>query len=538
MNLKSAIEPHGVTNILGYLRKSRQDIEREKRTGEDTLAEQTDLMNRVLMSIELPYELKMEIGSGESIDGRPVFQECLKDLENKKYQAIAVKELARLSRGNYSDAGRIIEIINENRLLIITPYKVFDPRNVMDMKQIRFELFLAREEYEMIRERMTGARYTYAAQGKWVAGKAPYGYQYNKNTRSLEINDEQAENIRLIYDLFLNGLNGLDMSYQAIATHLSKIGIPTPRGKKTWSYFYVKSVLQNELYIGTIKFRTYERNKKGKRIPRPESEHIISENAHSPIITKEMFEKVQDKIGNKPIDPHNPLDFSPSELASVCTCSVCGGKLIRNCGKQTYKKKDGTESVYVKEFLKCQKDYCMSVKYRDVEEAILEVLKQFQTLDKKQIEIYFEKAMKQKEQGKTSGINEKTVQQIEQKIKELKNRMNFIYEKYEQGIYTDEMFLERKRLIENEQEELIKTKKEIQSIPDREDVPSKEIKDYMLNVLNQYNFETDKSKKNKLLRSIFEKVEVKVIEKGKGTKPAKFMIIPYFRFNTLFKKTL
>ena len=47
----------------------------------------------------------------------------------------------------------------------------------------------------------------------------------------------------------------------------------------------------------------------------------------------------------------------------------------------------------MKEFLKCQKDYCMSVKYRDVEEAILEVLKQFQTLDKKQIEIYFEKAM-------------------------------------------------------------------------------------------------------------------------------------------------
>ena len=54
----------------------------------------------------------------------------------------------------------------------------------------------------------------------------------------------------------------------------------------------------------------------------------------------------------------------------------------------------------------------MSVKYRDVEEAILEVLKQFQTLDKKQIEIYFEKAMKQKEQGKTSGINEKTVQSL------------------------------------------------------------------------------------------------------------------------------
>lgn len=180
LNLKQAVLSHNVNDIVGYLRKSRQDIEREKRTGEDTLSEQTELMNRVLSSIELPYDLKMEIGSGENIDGRPIFQEVLRDLENNKYQAIAVKEISRLSRGNMGDAQRILDAIKDSRLIIITPYKIYDVRNPMDYRQIRFELFLAREEYEMIRERMVGARYTYASQGKWAAGKSPYGYSYNK----------------------------------------------------------------------------------------------------------------------------------------------------------------------------------------------------------------------------------------------------------------------------------------------------------------------------------------------------------------------
>ncbi|MBS4742081.1 recombinase family protein, partial [Bacillus velezensis] len=77
MELKNIVHSYNITNILGYLRRSRQDMEREKRTGEDTLTEQNELMNKILKSIEIAYELKMEIGSGESIEGRPVFKECL-----------------------------------------------------------------------------------------------------------------------------------------------------------------------------------------------------------------------------------------------------------------------------------------------------------------------------------------------------------------------------------------------------------------------------------------------------------------------------
>ena len=88
-----------ISNIINYLRRSRQDVEREKRTGEDTLAAQKKLMKTVLDNYGIPYVQKEEIGSGDKISTRPVFMDVIEELKNGKYDAIAVKEISRLGRG-------------------------------------------------------------------------------------------------------------------------------------------------------------------------------------------------------------------------------------------------------------------------------------------------------------------------------------------------------------------------------------------------------------------------------------------------------
>jgi len=134
-----------ITKIIGYLRRSRQDVERERRTGEDTLMEQDMLMNKVLSDIGITYDIKKEIGSGDKIETRPIFQGVLRDLKDKLYDAIAVKEISRLGRGSYTDMGQIFDLIVDSRIYIITPYKIYDPQNPSDKRQIRFEIFLSRE---------------------------------------------------------------------------------------------------------------------------------------------------------------------------------------------------------------------------------------------------------------------------------------------------------------------------------------------------------------------------------------------------------
>ncbi|MED0868733.1 recombinase family protein [Bacillus spizizenii] len=539
MELKNIVNSYNITNILGYLRRSRQDMEREKRTGEDTLTEQKELMNKILTAIEIPYELKMEIGSGESIEGRPVFKECLKDLDEGKYQAIAVKEITRLSRGSYSDAGQIVNLLQSKRLIIITPYKVYDPRNPVDMRQIRFELFMAREEFEMTRERMTGAKYTYAAQGKWISGLAPYGYQLNKKTSKLYPVEDEAKVVELIFDLFLNGLNGKDYSYNAIATHLTNLQIPSPAGKKKWNRFTVKAILENEVYIGTVKYKVREKEKDGKRTIRPENEQIIVLDAHTPIIDKDQFEEANKKIENKiPLLP-NRSDYKLNELAGVCICADCGGPLSKYEAKRKRQNKNGTESLYHVKVLRCLNNKCMNVRYNDVEEAILDYLKYLQALNDNELTKHLGNVIQSHENKNNIKSKKQMNEQFEQREKELKNKLNFIFDKYESGIYSDEIFLQRKSVLDKELQELKKAKDEINGLVDfKGGLDINQLKENIKNAIELYESSENREEKNKLLRITLQKVIVKMTAKRKGPIPAQFEITPILRYNFLIGETV
>lgn len=293
------LREYNINSIVNYLRKSRKDIERERRTGEDTLYQQQKTMTEFLDKTGIPYVQRFEVGSGDKISTRPVFQGVLEELKEFKYDAIAVKEISRLGRGSMSDMGVIYDLIIENRIFILTPDRTYDPRNDSDLRQIRFEMFFAREEFEQIRQRLTGARYSSAREGKWM-GVVPYGYTRNPKTLRLEPN-EDAKNVRLIFNLLAHGIDGKEVRERAIATYLKRIGIKSAKGLDQWDTTQLKRLLTNQAYIGVSKFRETERLSNGKLRKRPAEEHIIVENAHEPIISKELFDEVQKSLTIEPL---------------------------------------------------------------------------------------------------------------------------------------------------------------------------------------------------------------------------------------------
>lgn len=529
----------GIENIINYLRRSRQDEERERRTGEDVLKEQKEIMDRVLEPLGIPYAQKSEVGSGDKILTRPVFQGIIEDLRNKKYQAIAVKEISRMGRGSYTDMGVIYDLIVENRIFIITPYKLYDPTNTSDLRQIRFELFMSREEFETTRERLFGGRVNNAMSGRWVAGAAPFGFIYNKDTKKLEINEEEASVVRMIFDYYVNGIpeeDGLkrrDVSFRALASYFSKkTAIRTPRGYKEWHPQQLKKLLINERYIGTMSFRTTQRIG-GKMVERPKEEHIIVKNAIPAIIDQEIWEKAQAKIKDSTHKPRTKMDFSPCELAGLCICKACGRRMVRQYSIQKYEAKDGSVSTYHKEFLWCTTNGCTFVKYRAIEEDLLEVLRYFANLDDQLMREQLTAIIAEEKRNTNVQSKEEIITYIEQRTKELKNRMRFIYEKFESGVYTDEMFKERKEEIDSELLQL----SQIQ-VPEGEGEQNREInieavRKNLGTVLDAYQSQTDKTKKNQILRTVFDSVTVEVIEKGRGRIPAKHVIYPVLRYNLL-----
>ncbi|TDA67813.1 MAG: recombinase family protein [Clostridia bacterium] len=507
-----------VQKIICYLRRSRQDIERERRTGEDTLSTQKKIMTKVLDDISIPYDMAEEIGSGDKIETRPVFQEVLKWLREGRYNAIAVKEIARLGRGSYSDMGEIFDLIKEKRIYIITPYKLYDIENPSDARQIRFELFFAREEFEMIRERMLSSKLNLAHEGRWVVGATPYGYSLNSKTTRLEIVEEEANIVRMIFDLYVYGMeqadgNVKDVAFRAIAGYLNRLGIPSPRnGKGGWSYLTVQRVIENVAYIGTVKYRTRKRIG-NKYYPRPEEDWIVVENAHEPIITREVWNLAQNKLNSRRL-PHTKLDFSPCELAGLVICTKCGRRMIRQYSTQHYRKKDGSVSVYKKEFLWCNTDGCTFVKYRDVERDILLALAHLGTLDNGELKAIYEKEYQQTTRKAENPLDVATM--VEKKRKDLQRRLDFIFDKYEAGIYSDEDFLRRKKEIEQELASLDKI------IPLEKNQESQEVeraiiafKSDVKSALEVYRKATDKTEKNKILSSIIDRVELTKTGKGR-----------------------
>lgn len=120
-------------------------------------------------------------------------------------------------------------------------------------------------------------------------------YGYNKSeTGELVINEEQAIVVRRIFDVYLSGYS-VDMIMQELASN----HIKSPTGKDKWYKRTIHRMLTNEKYIGSVmlgKTYTGQFPNSQQKINRGEQEQYLMENAHAPIISIEVFEKVQEEI--------------------------------------------------------------------------------------------------------------------------------------------------------------------------------------------------------------------------------------------------
>ena len=73
-----------------------------------------------------------------------------------------------------------------------------------------------------------------------------YGYTHDREGR-LIIHEEQAETVRLIYEMSASGA-----SLARISAYLEDMGIPSPRGKEVWSKETLRKILSNEKYTGCV----------------------------------------------------------------------------------------------------------------------------------------------------------------------------------------------------------------------------------------------------------------------------------------------
>ena len=402
------LQPH---EIIVYFRKSRTDD--PTLSVEEVLAKHEAILDEWTernLGAKIPEENKYrEVVSGETIADRPEVQKVLKLIESPKIKAILIVEVQRLSRGDLEDAGRLIKLIRYTNTLVITPMKVFDLKDEYDRDMFERELKRGNEFLEYQKKIMSRGRLLSASQGNYISATPVYGYdkvfvqEGKKRYPTLAINEEQANIVRMIFDMHVNQ----NMGYRTISHRLNELHIKPPRGKY-WASSYISEMLANVHYLGKIRWNyrkvvvVVDDGDVKKTTPKAkDGDYLIFDGKHPAIISEELFNAAKEKRGNMPrIKP----DFTMcNPLAGILRCR-CGYAMTHRKFKKAPSRLLCTHQIY------CRTGSVLVTEMMDMVANIL-----------KEKIAEFEIEMKN-DNNDSIDIHEKLIKSLEKKLEQLQAR--------------------------------------------------------------------------------------------------------------------
>lgn len=285
--------------------------------------------------------------SGKSIEGRVQFSQMMDDIKEGKdgVSYVLVFKLSRFGR-NAADVLSTLQIMQDFGVNLICVEDGIDSSKDAGKLMISVLSAVAEIERENIRVQTMEGRIQKAREGKWNGGFAPYGYQLVDG--KLEINEEEAVAIRVIFDQYVNtniGSNG-------IAKYLENHGIrkiQRQNGKNPlFDAHLVRLILRNPVYCGKI---AYGRRRTEKVHGTRNDYHLVEQEnyllvdgLHEAIVSEEIWQAAQVKLlaqAKKYEHVNKGKDTRTHLLSGIVKCPVCGAGMYGNkCIKH---KKDGTK---------------------------------------------------------------------------------------------------------------------------------------------------------------------------------------------------
>lgn len=257
-----------------------------------------------------------------------------------EYDILIIKDFSRFSRRNSKglveledlrDAGMRIISIGDN-----IDYPTYD-----DWTAIQFRFLINEMPVTDTSKKVKSVIKRRQEEGKWICA-VPYGYvMINNKTMQFEVDEPAAEVVRDIFDRYNSG-----WGYKKIANYLTDKHIPTPRMcekmrreakgeeckrevKQTWSIITVSEILQNDFYIGTLRQGKYRRKKiNGGEVKQDETDHIVFENNHTPIVDYKVFALAQEQLKKRTTSHYRGVKKYDNVYSGYLFCGDCGSPMF------------------------------------------------------------------------------------------------------------------------------------------------------------------------------------------------------------------
>ena len=298
---------------------------------------------------------------------RPDFQRMMNDLRSGKINCVIVKDISRLGRhfvmtSEYVE--KIFPMMGVRLICINDDYDSFDENCDSASLLLPFKMVMNDSYVKDISKKIRSSISAKMDSGEYLpsASSIPYGYIRNPEQNTFDIDEEVAPVVVRIFEMRANGV-----ALNAIAKTLNEEGIPCPgklrylRGitkaakyeNALWIHGTLRKILMDQVYIGNRVHGRVKRDKLGmEKTRRSEEEWQVIENAHQPIISQELFDKVQEAM-NEAASKRNaykqqeaPETDHREVFREKVYCGDCGS-MMRGCKGLGRANEDGERKAFI-----------------------------------------------------------------------------------------------------------------------------------------------------------------------------------------------
>lgn len=256
----------------------------------------------------------LEVQSGtDSRKERKRFEEMLKDATQGRFDVIVAWRPDRLFWSQWP-AARLKRVMDASGVDVETVTLA------MDKKTLGLWAWVAEMEIENIRDRTRMGRESMARAGKLATGNPPYGYCYDPSVQTIRPDEAERRQVEAMFRWVAEG-----NSITRLVSHFNRLGILTRHGKP-WSRQQVVKTLRNPVYKGEARWGARVRRNGRVVKEKPQEGSIIAVKV-DPIVTEDLFEKVQRQLGrNRREARRNTRQIYL--LQHILWCRVCGKAFV------------------------------------------------------------------------------------------------------------------------------------------------------------------------------------------------------------------
>jgi site-specific DNA recombinase len=349
--IKTEIAKIKVRYVL-YARKSTESDEKQALSIESQVKEMLSIADRDNLEV---VDIRRESHSAKESGQRPVFKELLDDVRRGRYTGILTWAPDRLSR-NAGDLGSVVDLMDENKLIEIRTYG----QHFKNSPNEKFLLMILCSQAKLENDNKSinvkrGLR-TRCEMGL-RPGPAVFGYLNEKHADKkcqVVLDPERSHIVKKMFEKVAYEKWSGRRIYQWLKFDLN---LKTRNGNKGLTLSNIYMILENHFYYGAFEY--------------PKKSGNFYTGKHEPIITKELFDLVQNQVKTQVLRTQEPKEFA---FVKMISCGLCDSGIT---AEEKFKKlKDGSVNRHI--YYSCAKSKDRFCKCGYINEE--DLIKQFEKL--------------------------------------------------------------------------------------------------------------------------------------------------------------